>query len=322
MRLWPYSAIAHARTTGVLAPCARSCFRAFVLMYYVAASPQLSWSTATTPVDTPYTVTSFVNLSMDEPIPDLSTDEAWEQWGRRDPYFGVFTNPKFRRAAINDDARSEFFRSGETDVQHVLATIRKHIDPQFLPAKILDFGCGVGRVVVAFAPLAQEVVGLDVSVSMLEEARRNCDERQLYNVRLLQSDDCLSNVSDTFDLIYSGIVFQHIPVARGRTIFGNLLQRLRPGGVAAIHLTYSKAHFAATHGIAPPSSPSPVTAALAIPEGVDPQIQMNPYHMNEILFLMQTGGVGQCHLEFTDHGGEMGVVLYFSVPHVASASPT
>lgn len=244
----------------------------------------------------------------------MSTDLAWEEWGRRDPYYGVITHPMFRRAALDEGAKQEFFGSSELHVRSLLDSVRKHVHPGFMPRKVLDFGCGVGRLLVAFAAVAEEVVGVDVSASMLEEARRNCDERQLRNVRLVQSDDHLSTVTDTFDLIHSYIVFQHIPVERGRVILSNLLRRLRPGGVAAIHLTYSKTRFAPTHGV-PPSELGKIEAAgRAIPAGADPEMQMNSYNMNEILFLLQSLGAQQCHLDFLDHGGELGAFLYFSVP--------
>jgi cyclopropane fatty-acyl-phospholipid synthase-like methyltransferase len=214
---------------------------------------------------------------------------------------------------MDDKAKREFFESGEPHVHHVLAMIRTHLQPDFVPGRVMDFGCGVGRLLIPFASVAEDVVGLDVSPSMLQEARRNCEERQVKNVRLLRSDDDLSGVVDTFDLIHSCIVFQHIPVHRGRTILANLLQRLRPGGVGAIHVTYSKARFAAANGLAPPESPS--AQAVAPPSDADPEIQMNSYNLNEILFLMQHyRGVRQCHLEFTNHGGELGVFLFFAIP--------
>jgi ubiquinone/menaquinone biosynthesis C-methylase UbiE len=251
---------------------------------------------------------------MKEPFLDMSTDLAWEEWGRRDPYYGVITDPMFRRAAMTDEARREFFSSSELHAQRILTTIRKHIEPEFAPRKILDFGCGVGRVLVAFAKMAEEVFGLDVSPSMLEEARRNCSERGLSNVRFVHSDDYLSTFSEKVDLVHSYIVFQHIPVARGRTILSTLLRRLRPGGVAAIQLTYSKTRFAATHGLAPPEHPSSESAKRAISEVADPDIQMNSYNLTEMLFLVQSCGAERCHVEFTDHGGELGVFLFFSVP--------
>ncbi len=249
---------------------------------------------------------------------DMSTDNAWEEWGKRDPYFGVITHPKFRRSGMDDHIKREFFESGELDVHRVLTTIRKHIDAAFVPRTVLDFGCGVGRLLIPFAKIADEVVGLDVSRSMLQEARRNCDEHQLQNVRLFPSDDALSGLTDSFDLIHSCIVFQHIPVDRGRAIFAQLLRHLRAGGVGAVHLTYSKTHFAETHGIAPPSPPLPLLSAQASVQpgstDADPEIQMNPYNMNEILFLIQKQGILHFQTEFTDHGGELGVFLFFQKP--------
>ena len=254
---------------------------------------------------------------MSENLKDMSTDVAWEEWGRRDPYFGVITDRKFRRSEMDDRSKREFFESGESHVHGVLATIRRHIDPAFAPRTVMDFGCGVGRLLIPFARIADEAVGLDVSTSMLEEARRNCDERGLRNVRLCASDDSLSGLCESFDLIHSCIVFQHIPPERGRAIFSKLLRHLRPGGVGAIHLTYSKTRFALTHGLAP--APPPISGTdtpssnPSIQNGADPEIQMNPYNVNEILFLMQCRGVQQLHIEFSDHGGELGVFLFFGI---------
>jgi SAM-dependent methyltransferase len=252
---------------------------------------------------------------MTEHDENMSTDIAWEEWGTRDPYFGVITDPKFRRSEINDKIRQEFFETGESHVHGILSTIRKHIEPGFAPRSILDFGCGVGRLLAPFARIADEVIGLDVSPSMLLEARRNCDEFGLRNVKLLASDDSLSALTGSFDFIHSCIVFQHIPVGRGRAIFAKLLQHLRPGGIGAIQVTYSKTRFASTHGVAPSlpnTMPAPGASAELIASGRDPEIQMNPYNMNEILFLMQCRGVQQFHVEFSDHGGELGVYLFFS----------
>jgi 2-polyprenyl-3-methyl-5-hydroxy-6-metoxy-1,4-benzoquinol methylase len=256
---------------------------------------------------------------MNEHRKDMSTDIAWEQWGRRDPYFGVITDPKFRRSEMNDQSKREFFQSGDSHVHGVLATIRRHLDPGFAPRTVLDFGCGVGRLLIPFARVVDEVVGLDVSASMLQEARRNCDERGLRNVRLLDSNDSLSILTESFDLIHSCIAFQHIPAERGRTIFSNLLEHLRPGGVGAVQLTYSKTLFAPTHGVAPTPPPAAMVSlevsTCVVATDVDPEIQMNPYNMNEILFLMQRRGIRQFHTEFSNHGGELGVFLFFASPN-------
>jgi SAM-dependent methyltransferase len=249
-------------------------------------------------------------------VPDMSTDSAWEEWGRKDAYFGVITNPKFRSSELTEESKREFFDSGRWHVDYVMQIIRKHVDADFAPKQILDFGCGVGRVLIPFAALAQQVYGIDVSTSMLLEAKRNCQEHGVLNAHFLESDDNLSSLTSGFDLIHSCIVFQHIPVERGRAILGKLLQRLNPGGVGAIQLTYSKAHFAATHGIAPPESQSDYLPKNFSAPNADPAIQMNPYNMNSTLFTLQQCGVSQFYADFTDHGGELGVFLFFrkSIP--------
>ena len=88
---------------------------------------------------------------------------------------------------------------------------------------MLDYGCGVGRLVVPFSKIGAHVVGMDVSESMLEEAKINCDSNGLDNVVLLKADDNLSALDHKFDLINSYIVFQHIPVSRGLTILKNMI---------------------------------------------------------------------------------------------------
>jgi SAM-dependent methyltransferase len=251
---------------------------------------------------------------MSESKPDFSTDVAWEEWGKRDPYFAVITNPKFRRNAINQEAKEDLFLSGRMHVTNVMRTIGRFVSPDFRPNLVLDFGCGVGRTLIPFATLAKAVVGLDVSASMLAEAKINCDDQKVTNVRLVAADDTLSSLDCQFDLIHSFIVFQHIPFERGRVIFARLLDRLSPGGVGAIHFLYSSTRFSATAG-APPAIPVEAKAdPIPVSPKSDPEMQMNPYPLTELFFIMQSFRITEFHVEFTDHGGEFGVYLFFAKP--------
>jgi 2-polyprenyl-3-methyl-5-hydroxy-6-metoxy-1,4-benzoquinol methylase len=253
---------------------------------------------------------------INDSTPDLSTDRAWEEWGRRDPYFGVITDPRFSRSGITELSKREFFDSGSNHIDYVMQTIQRTIAPGFVPKTVLDFGCGVGRTLIPFAKIAQQVIGADVSASMLQEARRNCDAHQLTNVNLIVSDDSVSSIAGEFDLIHSFIVFQHIPLERGRVIFRNLLSRIAPAGVAAIHVLYSKIQYAETFGIAPVSISS-AAQGQPVPQPAQsdkPEMQMNPYLMNELFFFMQGKGVQRFYSEFSDHGGELGLFIFFQMP--------
>lgn len=46
-------------------------------------------------------------------------------------------------------------------------------------AAVLDFGCGIGRVARALAPIAREVTGIDLSANMIAEARRRATQPNL-----------------------------------------------------------------------------------------------------------------------------------------------
>jgi SAM-dependent methyltransferase len=278
--------------------------------------------------------------SMDPPS---STDSAWEQWGARDPYFGVLTDPRFRSDAITPALKDEFFEAGRIHVLHVYDVLRHHADPGFAPLRILDFGCGVGRLLVHFAAYAKSVDGLDVSPSMLAEARRNCEARGVFNASLLLSDDELSAAGGHYDLVHSCIVLQHLEIPRGRMLFQKLVQRIRPGGCGAIHVTFGWTMHAATWGQTPPPPPEPRAHPLLpvklwirrrldslfpkraapvapTPEpSPDPEMQMNYYNLSELMFILQRAGAQQVYTEMTDHGGALGAFLYFRI--APSATP-
>jgi predicted O-methyltransferase YrrM len=153
---------------------------------------------------------------------------------------------------------------------------------------------------------------------MLEEASRNAGSMCVDNVSWVVSDDTLSRVDGVFDLVHSCIVFQHIDVNRGRTLFARLVDLLAPGGVAAIQITYAKARHADSFGQPPIAMPKAdrggVLRAFTRRLGGDPEMQMNAYPLGELAFMLQKRGVRSFHAEFTDHGGELGVFLFFARP--------
>ena len=266
----------------------------------------------------------------------MTTDIEWEKWGALDPYFSVLTDPKFRAAALTDVAREEFFSHGRNHVDFVLSLCRAHVDGSFAPRRVLDFGCGVGRLLLPFAAHAAEVVGVDISPSMLAEAQRNCDRQGLSNVVLALSDDTLSAVQGQFDLVHTCIVIQHIEIERGLKLFEQLVQRISPGGLGALHVTFAWDIHAANHGVAPPPAPPPAmqpwwlnarralgawargskkqATVQANVSGTDPEMQMNFYNLSQLLFILQRAGAGMVHTQLTDHGGAIGAFMFFRRP--------
>jgi cyclopropane fatty-acyl-phospholipid synthase-like methyltransferase len=165
----------------------------------------------------------------------MSTDKDWEKWGAEDPYFGVFSRERFRTGSMTTEARDEFFASGENHVAQILRDLH-HAFGDGEMQTVLDFGSGVGRLVIPFARRADHVTGVDISPSMITEASRNCASANVANVTFVESDDDLSRVHGTFDLAHSCIVLQHIPWSRGRRIVQALAERVATGGYLAVQI--------------------------------------------------------------------------------------
>lgn len=164
--------------------------------------------------------------------------DAWRTLGATEPYFAVLTDARFHRADQPGPAREGFFQSGEDDIAELFARVALE-HPDFAPRRALDFGCGVGLLLLPLARRVHDVVGADVSTTMLAEAQRNAAQARLGNVTLVVSDAAAYRQSGTFDLVHSCLVFQHIPRRAGMAILRDLVDRLNPGGVAALHFVYA-----------------------------------------------------------------------------------
>ena len=242
---------------------------------------------------------------------DKQTDADWEWYGQNDPYFGVATSNRFRGAQLAEDARRVFFDLGEAFVEEVLELARQRLDGEFHPQRALDFGCGVGRVTLPLARRCREVVGVDVSRSMLEHAATNCREGGFNNVRFLETQE-LDRVEGEFDLVHSYIVFQHIPRTTGIPIVQRLIDLLKPNGIGVLHFTYRH------HASRSAKSRLLLAAYRYLPFAYrlrkllkkQPVMQMNEYNLNEVFCRIQDAGCGQVYARFTDHGCR-GIVLMF-----------
>jgi len=245
----------------------------------------------------------------------LGSDAAWKEWGVNDPYYAVCTRQQYRRGQLDEEGRRAFFRVGEKRVAHWLRTIRRRVERKFCPVRALDFGCGVGRLTLPLARLCERAVGVDISEGMLVEAQRNAAACGMVNVDWVMSDDELRHVWGSFNLVCSHNVFQHIPPQRGLRILRALLDRLEERGVGVLHMTYGRTASRWQKAIHAARRRLPlIHGLLNLARGkpmAEPLMEMNAYDLNQVLAVLQGAGAGEMHAEFTDHGGHLGVVLYF-----------
>jgi hypothetical protein len=150
---------------------------------------------------------------------------------------------------------------------------------------------------------------------MLEQARQNCKKFGAASACLLHVDELDSLAPESFDLVHSYIVFQHIPVARGELILRKLIALIAEGGVGAIHLTYYanqsvlrrgaralRQRVYLVHGLLNLAQRRPFSS---------PRMQMNSYSMNRIFEILIDAHCSNLRVDFSDHLDFHGAMLYF-----------
>lgn len=93
----------------------------------------------------------------------------------------------------------------------------------------LDFGCGPGYFTIPLAGRVKSVIAVDVSAEMLSVCRKRVEERNLQNVRFLQSDGSHLPLDDkTIDRALLANIFHELdhPVQ----LLGEIQRVLKPAG--------------------------------------------------------------------------------------------
>jgi len=153
-----------------------------------------------------------------------SMREDWDLRAREDARFYICT----------EAPSGDFAASGERDLEE------KILDGlTLMPGwRVLEIGCGMGRLLRPLSERVAAAVGVDVSEEMLARAREYCAGRP--NVALHRTDGSgsLAFLADaSFDFVYSHIVFQHLPrKAYIQRYLQEAARVLKPGGFLRVQV--------------------------------------------------------------------------------------
>jgi len=241
----------------------------------------------------------------------MSTNKDWNKWGSENPYYGVISNPKFLGKKLNHDDLKTFYDSGSSDVKWIINGARKLGANRFKVS--IDFGCGAGRLAIAMSEHSDRVIGIDVSKSIIKEAKTNTPKSLKPKITYALLDPVKDKIPSKYDLVYSYIVLQHIPVNRGKLIIQELLDGLEPNGFAALHITHKynagahkktiiwlRNHLIILHYI------------LNIVRGKKwntPRMRMYLYNFDDVMDIFKKYGLNNVLIEPTDHGGYIGSMI-------------
>ena len=158
----------------------------------------------------------------------------WEEIAKQEPYYGVSTSKEFLNTNLSEQKVELFFTTGTTYVDSIIPYLKKSgVDFK----SSVDYGCGVGRVLIPLSKIFEKSVGVDISQTMLDVCQKNLMVNNIKNSNLLLSDDFF-HLSDKYSFIHCLHVLQHNSSDKGEIIIKKLINRLNSGGVIAIHFPY------------------------------------------------------------------------------------
>lgn len=163
--------------------------------------------------------------------PDLALlDRMRQEWDSR-----ARENGRYYIANCREDwTEEEFYRSGEQTVREEILTDMYNICQGKPPEemRVLEIGCGAGRVTRALSAAFGEVHAVDVSGEMVAQARLALAGRPNAFVHQNSGTDLAVLGDRVFDFAFSTCVFHHIGSREViETYVSEVHRLLRPGGL-------------------------------------------------------------------------------------------
>ncbi len=137
---------------------------------------------------------------------NLQMKKDWNDRANEDAFYYVHSSKR-------NQTEEEFNTSGRKNVKELISDqlqiIASDTNPKSM--KVLEIGCGLGRMTKHIADIFGEVYGVDVSGEMIKQARKRLKSQK--NIYLYENNgyDLSEFKGNYFDFIFSFIVFQHIP---------------------------------------------------------------------------------------------------------------
>ena len=154
-----------------------------------------------------YRLSHPVEIEPDTPV-DIKMKKEWDARSKLDTLFVISTE--------HSENYEDFWQSGMDDIKSILdidGSRFEKITHQKEPKKmrILEIGCGIGRLLIPMSEIFGQVMGVDISSEMIHKGKKHLENIQ--NCQIFENNGIdLSEFSDNyFDFCFSFIVFQHIP---------------------------------------------------------------------------------------------------------------
>jgi cyclopropane fatty-acyl-phospholipid synthase-like methyltransferase len=172
-----------------------------------------------------YNRKAAMRITLEQQLEKMQRD--WDERARENARFYVATGQE----AWTDE---EFFASGERTVAEEILTDMINICQEKQPKqmRVIEIGCGAGRITRALANIFGEVHAVDVSGEMVARARQALAGTGNAFIYRNNGKDLAVLPEGPYDFAFSTIVFQHIPSREVIYSYVKEVHRLlRPGAL-------------------------------------------------------------------------------------------
>jgi len=144
-----------------------------------------------------------------------------------------FPEERLQNLTIKDGASESMLRGANKLYQHVKSACSDLNQPVNADTKILDFGCGWGRIVRFF--LKEIDINNIYGVEVLQELAEACESTfNTKNFHTIEQSGSLPFEDGMFDVVFANSVFSHLNVDLNMHWLNEIERVTKPGGVAAL----------------------------------------------------------------------------------------
>jgi SAM-dependent methyltransferase len=143
----------------------------------------------------------------------------WDRRAKVDPLYWV--------AATEEADEASYVESARRDSTAFIEGLGGRVSPD---VRVLDIGCGIGRMTAPIADHFQAVVGVDVSGEMIDQANKLHGDQDNLSFAVNNGTDLSAYPDGHFGLALSYSVLPHLPPEVVQSYFSEINRVLAPGG--------------------------------------------------------------------------------------------
>ena len=131
--------------------------------------------------------------------------QQWNEMASKNPFFGITSWPEFEK--IDSIHLNRFREIGRIHTDNLMAKVGLHNTRHL---RMIEIGCGIGRMTHRFSELFKEVYAMDISQEMLEKARQHW--AHLRNVHFIEGsgEDLQPMTDQSVEFVFSFYVLNHV----------------------------------------------------------------------------------------------------------------